>query len=69
MQYIKDLYSNSRNKTPPSVRTQSLKGVCHSLVLGHIDESSSQAEMREDEEHLLQDPVHLIQMLERTNQQ
>lgn len=47
------------------IATQSLEGVCHGLVFGHVDESSSQAEMREDEKHLLQDPVHLVQMLER----
>ncbi len=45
--------------------TESLESVCHGLVFGHVDESSSQAEMREDEKHLLQDPVHLVQMLER----
>lgn len=33
--------------------TQSLEGICHGLVFGHIDESPSQAEVREDEKHLL----------------
>lgn len=47
------------------IGTQSLEGISHGLVFGHVDESSSQAEMREDEKHLLQDPVHLVQMLER----
>lgn len=45
--------------------TQSQEGVCHGLVFGHIDESSSQAEMREDEKHLLQDSVYFVQVLER----
>jgi len=44
-------------------RTESLEGVGHGLVLGHVDEPSAQAEVREDEEHLLQDAVHLVQML------
>jgi len=51
------------------ISTQSLEGVGHGLVLGHVDESSSQAEMREDEKHLLQDPVHLIQMLNRNHRE
>lgn len=44
--------------------TESLEGVCHGLVLSHVDEPSSQAEMREDEKHLLQNLVHLVEMLE-----
>lgn len=43
--------------------TQPLKCVCHGLVLGHVNETSTQTEVREDQEHLLQDPVDLIQML------
>lgn len=39
------------------------------MVFGHVNESSSQAEMREDKKHLLQDPVHLVQMLERKDEQ
>lgn len=46
-------------------RTESLEGVCHGLVFSHVNESSTQAEMREDEKHFLQDPVYLVQMLER----
>lgn len=45
--------------------TESLEGVCHGLVFSHVNESSTQAEMREDEKHFLQDPVYLVQMLER----
>lgn len=43
--------------------TQPLKRVCHGLVLGHVDETSTQTEMWEDQKDLLQDPVNLIQML------
>lgn len=47
-------------------RTQSLESVSHGLVLGHVDKTSAQAEVGEDEEDLLQDPVHFIQVLEST---
>lgn len=55
-----------KTSPPPSLHTQSLKGVCHGLIFSHVDESSAETEMREDEENFLQNPVHLVQMLERT---
>lgn len=45
--------------------TQSLESIRHGLVFGHVNESSSQTEMREDEKHPLQDPVNFIQVLQR----
>lgn len=33
--------------------TESLEGICHGLVFSHVDEASTQAEMREDEKHFL----------------
>lgn len=46
--------------------TQPLKCICHGLVLGHVNETSTQTEVREDQEDLLQDPVDLIQVLSTT---
>lgn len=46
--------------------TQPLKCICHGLVLGHVNETSTQTEVREDQKDLLQDPVNLVQMLSTT---
>lgn len=48
----------------PKLHTQSLESISHGLIFGHVDESSSQTEMGENEEDFLQDLVHSIQMLE-----
>lgn len=56
IQYIVHyIYSNCTAQSIQryTVCTQSLEGVCHGLVFCHVDESSSQAEMREDKKHLL----------------
>lgn len=45
--------------------TKSLEGVGHGLVLHHVDESSSQAEVREDEEDVLQDVVDPSNLLQK----
>lgn len=47
-------------EVPGGFCTESLEGICHGLVLGHVNEPSSQAEVRKDEKHLLQDSVDLI---------
>lgn len=52
-----------RGSAPPL--TESLEGVGHRLVLHHVDESSPQAEVREDEEDVLQDVVDAADFLRR----
>lgn len=47
------------------VFTKSLKGVGHGLVLHHVDESSTEAEVREDEEDILQNVVDSSDLLQR----
>lgn len=46
--------------------TKSFQGVGHGLVLHHVDESSSQTEVREDEQDVLQDIVDSSDFLQKT---
>lgn len=50
-------------KTLCRVFTESLEGVGHRLVLHHINESSPETEVREDEEDVLQDVVDSSDLL------
>lgn len=45
--------------------TESLEGVGHGLVLHHVDESSSQTEVGEDQEDVLQDVVDASDFLQK----
>ena len=47
-----------------SGRTKALQRVRHGLVLHHVDEAAAQAEVGEDEEHVLQDVVDAAHLLE-----
>ena len=47
--------------------TESLEGVGHRLVLHHVDESSAETEVREDEEDILQDVVDSSDLLRTTS--
>lgn len=43
--------------------TESLQSISHCLILHHVNKSSSQAEVREDEEHILQDIINATDFL------
>lgn len=45
--------------------TESFQSVGHGLVLHHVDESSAQTEVREDQEDVLQDVVDSSDLLQR----
>ena len=47
------------------VLTESLQSISHGLILHHVDQSSTQAEVREDEEHILQDVIDTTNLLEK----
>lgn len=44
--------------------TKSFEGISHRLVLHHVDESSTETEVREDEEDVLQDVVNSSNFLQ-----
>lgn len=43
--------------------TESLQSISHCLILHHVNKSSPQAEVREDEEHVLQDIIDTADLL------
>ena len=47
--------------------TEAFQGVGHSLVLHHVDEAPPQAEVREDEQNVLQDVVDPSDLLQNPN--
>ena len=46
------------------VLTKSLQCISHGLILHHVNQSSAEAEVREDEEHILQDVINTTNLLE-----
>lgn len=50
------------------VHTKSLQSVSHSLVLHHVNQTSAQTEVREDQEHVLQDVVDATNLLENNEE-
>lgn len=48
-----------------AVITESLQSVCHCLILHHVNQSPAQAEVGEDEEHVLQDVVDAADFLKK----
>lgn len=44
--------------------TESLERVSHGLVLDHVDQPSAQTEVREDQQHVLQDVVYSSDLLQ-----
>lgn len=45
--------------------TKSLQSISHCLVLHHVDQSSAQTEVWEDEEHVLQDVIDTTDLLKQ----
>lgn len=45
--------------------TEPFQGISHGLVFHHVNEPPSQAEVREDQEHRLQDIIDVIQLLKK----
>lgn len=50
-----------------SVFTESLQSISHGLILHHVDQSSAQAKVREDEENILQDVIDPSDLLQGKN--
>ncbi len=50
------------------IHTKSLQSVSRSLVLHHVNESPAQTEVREDQEHVLQDVIDATNLLKKQPQ-
>lgn len=46
-----------------AVLTKSLQSISHCLILHHVNQSSAQTEVWEDEEHVLQDIIDTTDLL------